>query len=160
MKSVGCLLVLFAVIAGSGSASPGTGQTRRQGGYAAAYYQSQQTKRPLVVLVGAKWCPACQRLEREAFPRLHDAGILKKAVIAVVDYDEEPRIAQELTRGGPIPQLFVFHPTEEGWKGQRIIGYRSPEAVVSFVTQAIESESGSQPEKSAAATDLSSDKNS
>lgn len=160
MKSVSCLLVLLAVMTGAGSSSPSTTQTARQDGYAAAYYESRQTKRPLVVLVGAKWCPACQRLEREALPRLHDAGIFKKVIIAVVDFDEEPRIAQELTRGGPIPQLFVFHPTQDGWKGQKMVGYRSPETVVSFVTQAIQTGAKNQSEKPAAATGPGSDKNS
>jgi len=135
-----CLLPL-AVLA-SDTTSPVSQDGVHPQAYATAYHQARQSNRPLVVVVGAKWCPACQKLEKEGVPGLQQAGVLKKAVLALVDYDEEPELAQKLTEGGPIPQLFVFHPTENGFQGQRMVGYPSRQAVINFVSAALKKDKG------------------
>jgi thiol-disulfide isomerase/thioredoxin len=135
-----CVLPLAVLT--SDTAAPASQNSVRGEAYATAYYQAQQSNRPLVVVVGAKWCPACQRLEKDGIPGLQQAGILKKAVLALVDYDEEPKLAQKLTEGGPIPQLFVFHPTENGFRGQKMVGYPSRQAVINFVSAALKKDEG------------------
>lgn len=135
-----CLLPL--TVLASDAASPASQNSVQPQAYATAYHEARQSNRPLVVVVGAKWCPACQRLEKEGVPGLQQAGIFKKAVLALVDYDEEPELAQKLTEGGPIPQLFVFHPTENGFQGQRMVGYPSRQAVINFVAAALKKEEG------------------
>lgn len=108
--------------------------------YSAAYEASLKSQRPLVVVVGAKWCPACRRLESEVIPQIKESGLLRQIALAVVDYDAESKTAQQLTRGAAIPQVLVFRRAEDGWKSQRLVGYPSRDAVLSFVRTAIQSD--------------------
>ena len=38
--------------------------------YATAYHETSRTGRPLVVLIGADWCPGCQVMKQSAIPQL------------------------------------------------------------------------------------------
>lgn len=111
----------------------------QQFAYSTAYQQSLETQQPLVVIVGAQWCPACRKLEREVIPKIKETGLLKEVAFAVVDYDTETRVAQQLTRGGPIPQVLVFWRSDNGWKSDRLVGYPSQKAVLTFVQTAVSS---------------------
>lgn len=122
----------------------------QQFAYSLAYRQSMETQQPLVVIVGAQWCPACRKLENEVIPQIKQRGLLKRIALAVVDYDAETKIAQKLTRGGPIPQVHVFWKEDGRWKTQRLVGYPSQKAVLSFVETAISTTT--QPEAGAQAT--------
>jgi len=109
----------------------------QQFAYSSAYRQSIETQQPLVVIVGAQWCPACRKLENEVIPQIKEMGLLKRMALAVVDYDAETKIAQQLTRGGPIPQVHIFWKEGDSWKSDRLIGYPSQKAVLSFVETTI-----------------------
>ncbi|HOA53240.1 MAG: thioredoxin family protein [Thermogutta sp.] len=107
--------------------------------YSAAYRQSLETQQPFLVIVGAQWCPACRKLESEVIPKIKEMGLTKQVAFAVVDYDAETKVAQQLTRGGPIPQVLVFRRGEQGWKSDRLVGYPSQKAVISFIQAALSS---------------------
>ena len=48
--------------------------------YSQAYRQMQSDGQPLLILVGADWCPGCVTMKRSVMPRLESAGKLAGAV--------------------------------------------------------------------------------
>ncbi|HUE69393.1 MAG TPA: thioredoxin family protein [Pirellulaceae bacterium] len=104
--------------------------------YAEAYRQTQADGQPLLVLVGADWCPGCVTMKRGVLPRLTQAGRLKDANLAVVNLDYESDLAGQLMRGGTIPQLIVFAKTPGGWYREQITGATSDASVEALVSRA------------------------
>ena len=98
-----------------------------------AYHQSLTTGRPLVVLVGAGWCPACQKMKNSILPQVAKSGGLNKVVFTHVDFDQQRQLASRLSRGTSIPQLIRFDQTPAGWKSKRLVGARSPGDVYHFI---------------------------
>ena len=101
--------------------------------YAAALKQSVSSGRPLVVLLGANWCPGCVQMKNSIMPQVAKAGGLKNVEFAYVDMDRQPKLAARLTRGGAIPQLIRYEKTKKGWKRDLLVGAHSPKRVTSFV---------------------------
>jgi thioredoxin-like negative regulator of GroEL len=104
--------------------------------YAEAYRQSQASGQPLLVLVGADWCPGCVTMKRGVLPRLTEAGRLKDANLAIVNLDAEGDLAGQLMRGGTIPQLIVYAKTSGGWYREQITGATSDASVEALVSRA------------------------
>lgn len=101
--------------------------------YAEAYYQSAQTGRPLVVLLGAQWCPACVKLKTSVMPQVAENGGLAGVELAYVDIDKEPALARQLVKGTSIPQLVRFDRGPKGWQSRHMIGAQSPAKVAQFL---------------------------
>jgi len=72
--------------------------------YAEAYRLTAKTGRPMVVMVGAEWCPACKAMETNVIPQVRRRGVLGRVAFAIVDLDRQRNLGRTLTRGGPIPQ--------------------------------------------------------
>jgi len=106
-----------------------------------AYQQSLQTGRPLVVLVGAAWCPACQKMRNSILPRVAETGGLSRVVFSYVDFDQQRQLASRLSRGQSIPQLIRFDQTPDGRKSSRLVGARSPREVYDFLNAGLIDES-------------------
>lgn len=92
------------------------------GDYAAAYRQTEADGQPLLVLVGADWCPGCVTMKQAVLPRLVQAGKLQQVNVALVNTDAQSDLAGQLMRGGTIPQLVVFAKTSHGWHREQITG--------------------------------------
>jgi thioredoxin-like negative regulator of GroEL len=107
-------------------------------GYAEAYQLTAETGRPLVVLVGADWCPACQTMKRSVIPQLASRGILKRVAFAQINTDQESELARKMMRGGSIPQLLMFVKTEDGWQRSQLNGAQSVSAVEAFIRRGVE----------------------
>jgi thioredoxin-like negative regulator of GroEL len=107
-------------------------------GYEQAYHQSTESGKPLVVLVGADWCPACQTMKTSIMPALQRRGALKDVAFAVVNTDHQSSLANRLMTGGSIPQLILYHKTDKGWKRKQITGATSESAVMSFINSAVD----------------------
>ncbi len=101
--------------------------------YAEAYYQSTQSGRPLVVMLGADWCPACVKLKNSIMPQVAQAGTLANVELAYVDVDKEPALARQLVKGGSIPQLVCFERGPKGWESRYMIGAQSPARIAQFI---------------------------
>ena len=56
--------------------------------YSEAYHASQESGRPLVVLVGADWCPHCVRLKNDIIPVVRKRGDLDHVEFVVLDADD------------------------------------------------------------------------
>ena len=116
--------------------------------YEAAHQKTMETGRPMVVLVGATWCPACREMEKDVIPEVRQRAVFKRVAFAHVDLDQERELGKDLTAGGAIPQLIVFRHNKEGWTNERLIGGHSVEQVEKFIKK----------EVAAAETDKTKDK--
>ncbi|MGE0760553.1 MAG: thioredoxin family protein [Pirellulaceae bacterium] len=105
--------------------------------YAQARAESLASQRPLLVLVGADWCPACRDLKNLTMTRLRQEGKLNDVVYTVVDYDREPRLASQLMRSSSIPQLLLYTPVQDGWVRLNLQGSQSSTGVLSLIQQGI-----------------------
>jgi thioredoxin-like negative regulator of GroEL len=95
--------------------------------------------RPLVVLVGADWCPACQRMKQAVMPELQQRGSLAHVAFAVVNTDREGALASQLMEGSSIPQLVMYVKTGAGWSRRQLTGAQSVTDVEGFVSSGLSS---------------------
>ncbi len=105
--------------------------------YTEAHKQTTEKGCPLVVVVGATWCPACQQLKEKVLPEVKRHGVLRDVAFAQVDLDEENELGKELTEGGPIPQIVVYRKTPVGWLLRRLIGGQDVRTVETFISDGI-----------------------
>jgi len=101
--------------------------------YAEAYRLTAKTGRPMVVMVGAEWCPACKAMETNVIPQVRRRGVLGRVAFAIVDLDRQRNLGRTLTRGGPIPQLLMFRRSRDGWRLSRLVGGQSAPQVEAFI---------------------------
>ena len=101
--------------------------------YAKAYTRTMASGRPLVVLLGADWCPGCVKMKKTILPQVAKAGGLKEVEFAYVDTDRQPKLAGRLSRAGSIPRLIRYEKTDEGWKRDLLVGAHSVKKVTSFI---------------------------
>src|SRR5262245_66521268 len=76
--------------------------------YEQAYEDTQTSGKPLVVLVGADWCPGCVSMKTGVMPRMQSGGHLGQVNYAQIDTERESELAGQLMRGNSIPELIVF----------------------------------------------------
>lgn len=133
------LAVMLQVSLAAPTEAPATQKAQT---YAAAYKQSQEEGQPLLVLVGAEWCPACRQMKQAVIPQAARQGVLDHVAFAQVNTDNEPGIARQIMRGGSIPQLILYRKTEDGWKlTRRFVGAQSVETIRSAVDSALAEQS-------------------
>ena len=106
--------------------------------YADAYHQTAETGRPLVVLIGADWCPGCVTMKRSIIPQLAKQGGLGKVSFAYVNADQHRQLAQQLMRGGSIPQLIMYSKSPTGWSRQQLTGAHSVGETQAFLNRGVE----------------------
>jgi thiol-disulfide isomerase/thioredoxin len=105
--------------------------------YAEAHKVNAETGRPLVVLIGADWCPACRQMKTSAVPQLAQKGVLQKVAFTVLNTDHDGAIAQKMMTGGSIPQLVMYRKTPTGWKRTSLTGSQSPAAIEAFINEGV-----------------------
>ena len=108
--------------------------------YAQAYQRSVATGRPLLVLVGAPWCPACEQMKHSILPQVAEAGGLNEVVFAYVDLDQQQELASRLIESKSIPQLIRLDQIAGGWNRKVLVGAKSPGEVYSFVNAGLRPE--------------------
>lgn len=129
MTSLTLSLVMQVALAGAAPSDDAS--------YAKAHETTTKTGQPMVILVGAKWCPACVQMKESVVPQLKKSGTLKQVSFAEVDLDRERELGQQLTKGGPIPQLLMYRKTKLGWRLRRIIGGQSVAKVDRFIAEGV-----------------------
>jgi thiol-disulfide isomerase/thioredoxin len=102
--------------------------------YADAFQDTMTNGKPLVVLVGAEWCPACQSMKTSIMPAVAAKGDLDKVAFTLVNTDKDRELSSKLLEGNMIPQLVKYEKIGDNWKITRLVGAQSIEAVESFVT--------------------------
>lgn len=101
--------------------------------YNDAYEAATKTKKPMLILVSAEWCPACRSMKQTTLPELQKSGKLSGVTFTIVDVDASPRLSSQLMRSTTIPQLIFFAPLSDGWKRDYLIGSQAPEQIVEMV---------------------------
>ena len=125
-------LLLGDVLSGMTSAHP------TQQNYADAYRNSISEQKPLLVVVGAPWCPACTSLKESTIKPMADSGELDEVSFAMINKDEDPELARELTKGEQlIPQIILFTPKEGSWKRQKLRGFQSRQPIRRLIRGAL-----------------------
>jgi thiol-disulfide isomerase/thioredoxin len=118
--------------------------------YSEAHKATTEKGCPLVVVVGASWCPACQQMKESVIPEVKRHGLLRNVAFAQVDLDEERELGAELTDGGPIPQIVVYRKTPLGWLLRRMIGGHDVKSVEEFIVKGIDADEKGSPKPSSA----------
>jgi|688.fasta_scaffold18745_6 thiol:disulfide interchange protein len=138
-------LALVFVLNGSGLASDGdSGKPLVVAGepeqltYEAAYRKAQEEKKPLVVLVGADWCPACKTMKSDTIATMKQSGELKEVVYTQLDKDANPELADQVMQGKMLPQLVVFCESDSGWKRFSLTGMQTQRRVKDLIRKASE----------------------
>src|SRR5262245_27304276 len=57
--------------------------------YTSAYKSAMESGKPLVVLIGADWCPHCARMKQSSIPEVQRQGGFQDAAFAIVDSDRQ-----------------------------------------------------------------------
>jgi thioredoxin-like negative regulator of GroEL len=105
--------------------------------YHTALAEAQEKQQPLLVLVGAEWCPGCRTMKHSVLPQMASRGALKSVSLATIDTDHEMDLARQLMRGSTIPQLVAFSRAADGqWHREQITGATSGAAVAALIERA------------------------
>jgi thiol-disulfide isomerase/thioredoxin len=105
--------------------------------YTEAHKKVSETGKPLVVMVSTDWCAPCQTMKKEVMPQVREHGVLRKVVFAIVNPDRDRDLAEEITGGGPIPQLVMFRKKGDGWVRKKLVGGQSVESVEQFIADGV-----------------------
>lgn len=114
------------------------GDQQLQKDYAKAFTESLAEKKPLLVVVGAPWCPACQVLKENTLKPMAKAGELDDVSFVVINRDKNPALADKLTQGEKsIPQIILYTPGEDGWQRRKLRGFQSKQPIRSLIQKAL-----------------------
>ncbi|MBX3421081.1 MAG: thioredoxin family protein [Pirellulaceae bacterium] len=102
-----------------------TGASSKPATYEEALQQAQNENKPLLVLVGAKWCVACEVMKRETIEPMKASGELKDVIVAYIDKDQRPELAQQLMKGETLPQIVMFSKEKDQWRRLSLTGMQS-----------------------------------
>lgn len=106
--------------------------------YHVAYQSAEAQSQPLLVLVGADWCPGCRTMKSSVMPRLARSGKLSRVSYATINTDAESELAGQLMRGGMIPQLIVFSRKADGqWYREQLTGTAGESQVQALIDRAV-----------------------
>lgn len=132
------------------------GTDYNQCSYDRAYVLSPITEQPMVILVGAEWCPGCVVMKKRMKKILTELtseytrdniGNIKNAVrskltfpvlYVELDSDKEPELARKILTGNSIPQLIIYIPRPDGgWVCRLYKNVQSEEATKAILREAI-----------------------
>jgi thioredoxin-like negative regulator of GroEL len=105
--------------------------------YTEAHRETIETGKPMVIMVSTDWCAPCQVMKKTVLPRVREHGFLRKVAFAIVNPDRDQKLAQEITGGGPVPQLVMFRKSAKGWVRKKLIGSQSEENVEKFINEGV-----------------------
>ena len=107
--------------------------------YADAYRESVAQDKPLMVVVGAPWCPACNVLKQSTLEPMAQTGELDEVSIAILDRDADPELVQEVTKGERmLPQIIMYTRSDDGqWKRRQLKGYQPKQPIRNMIRTAV-----------------------
>jgi uncharacterized protein YyaL (SSP411 family) len=73
---------------------------------APAFQRAKDLNRPILLDVGAVWCPWCSLMDRDTYTNAATAGYINQHFVAVkVDFDAAPELAAQLQRAQAVLNL-------------------------------------------------------
>lgn len=115
-----------------------TGASSQPLTYEAAFSKAEKEDKPLLILVGARWCASCQIMKRETIQPMTETGQLKQVVLTFVDKDERPELAEQLMKGETLPQVVVYTKRAGNWKRFSLTGMQSKKRMTELLGRAME----------------------
>jgi thioredoxin-like negative regulator of GroEL len=106
--------------------------------YAEAHQLAKQENRPMLILVGADWCPACRVMKQQTLSSMQQHGKLKDVLFAQVNVDDEPELAAQIMRSSSIPQLVLYTPAPQGWYRMYLQGAQSEDRIEGMIARGLE----------------------
>ena len=106
--------------------------------YAEALKHSQETGKPLLVVVGSDACPACVTLKNQTIEPMTREGGLEDVSFVVVNRDAEPELAGRLMKGNRIPQVILYSQSESGWLRRQLTGFQSKAGIRTLIKNAVQ----------------------
>lgn len=115
-----------------------TSEQQMQQKYSDAYEQSVKQHKPLMVVVGAPWCPACNVLKETTIKSMAKTGELDGVSLAVINRDDDPELAKQLTEGEKmLPQIIVYTQDKGRWKRRRLLGFQPKQPIRTLIRRAL-----------------------
>jgi thioredoxin-like negative regulator of GroEL len=106
--------------------------------YEEAFKDHEANGKPLLVMVGADWCPACQTMKTGTLARMERSGKLRRVAFSILNTDRDEKVAGRVMKGGTIPQLIMFTRNADGkWDRQQLTGAQSEQAVEHMIDEAV-----------------------
>ena len=103
--------------------------------YDQAYRKSIESGKPLLVLVGADWCGACQVMKKKVLPQLQQDGILKDIYVTEIDLGEDADLVNRFSKVKTIPCLILFTKSDQKWERRELTGMHGQKSVKAFLTK-------------------------
>jgi thioredoxin-like negative regulator of GroEL len=125
-------LVQSALVLSAADAKPVGAET-----YAEAHRATMKSGKPMVVMVSTDWCVPCQTMKKRILPRVRERGLFRRVSFAMVNPDKDAELAEQITGGGPVPQLVMYRKTPNGWMRRKLIGGQSVEDVEKFIKEGL-----------------------
>jgi uncharacterized protein len=89
-----------------------------------AFRTAQERNQPVLLDLGATWCPWCKLMERDSYNDPETAGYIDSHFVAVkVDFDADPKLSAEFERA----QAFINLPA-----GLPLTGFLTPDGKLYF----------------------------
>ena len=104
-------------------------------GYDKAYHQSLESGKPLLVLVGADWCGACQVMKKRVMPQLDKEGALRDIHCTELNLSEDEELANRISKVNTIPCLILFTKSDDKWQKRELIGMHNQKSVKAFLAK-------------------------
>lgn len=102
-----------------------TGTGKQPLSYEEALQRAQEENKPILILIGAKWCAACEVMKRETIEPMKNSGELKDVIVTYLDKDQRPELAQQLMKGEMLPQVVMFCREQDQWRRLSLTGMQS-----------------------------------
>lgn len=109
----------------------------------AALATASETGKPVLLLMGAEWCPYCQVVVRDVLPQLEKAGLMKQVVFVYLDFDLNRQLALQLKRGPVIPEMIMFNKNGDQWKQTHLFGGYKLAEIETFIKTNLPGAAGS-----------------
>ena len=133
------------------------GTDYNQYSYDQAYTLSPLTEQPMIILVGAEWCPGCVVMKKRMkkilteltteytrdnignIPNSVKSKLTFPVLYVEIDSDKDPELARKILTGNSIPQLVVYIPQpDDKWVCRTYKNVQSEEATKAILRKAIE----------------------
>ncbi len=101
--------------------------------YSQAYNALIADGKPMLVVVGADWCPACQTMKKGALARMERQGKFEDVSYVALNSDHHPELASKIGSGGMIPQVILYEKTANGFRRRQLTGAQSEGALHSLI---------------------------
>lgn len=114
----------------------GTNNNNKPLSYEEAIQLAQKENKPILILVGAKWCASCEVMKRDTIEPMKASGELKEVIVTYIDKDERPELAQQLMKGETLPQVVVFCKESDQWRRLSLTGMQNKSRMKELLARA------------------------